>query len=149
MIAEVYVQYTETLISSSHSGEQYGDWSQDWDFVVESVSLTKKPDIENEVFGIEADIKVGDTVFVLHMRYDTGDTFGRAIGCGEVLWVFKDRDLAVKAKNLWEEKNNHYNHSEYSISFEADGGRMVTQSNPAAGYFENFGWVSLDPFEVI
>jgi outer membrane protein assembly factor BamB len=81
------------------------------------------------------------------MTYSTGDTFGHADGKGEVIWVFKDATLAMKAKELWD-KENAKRDPEFSIEFEADGGIMVKQSNPAAGYFENVGHIGVETFLV-
>jgi hypothetical protein len=86
-------------------------------------------------------------VFVLYMTYDTGDSFGRAYGKGEIIWVFKDPDLATKARLKWEAENNKRD-PEFSIEFEVDGGQTVKQGNPAAGYFENVGNIDVGTFLV-
>lgn len=144
---ELYVQYREICTESYHSGEQYGDWRQSYDFGVEGVSLTSRGRYDEEKLGCLVDVKAGDVVYVLYMTYDTGDTFGRATGKGEVIWVFKDVQLAMKAKQRWIEENDK-NDPEFSIEFEVDGGETLTQSNPAAGYFENVGYISVDTFLV-
>lgn len=144
---DLFVQYNQVCIHSERSPEEYGDWSASYDFQVVGVSLTSRDHYGEEQLGCLVDVKAGDTVFVLYMTYDSGDTFGHATGQGEVIWVFKDADLAMKAKALWVAENNKRD-PEFSIAFEVDGGQTVKQSNPAAGYFENVGYIEVQSFLV-
>ena len=144
---DLFVQYDETCTHSYRSPEQWGDWSESYDFRVKSVSLTSRDRYDEEKLGCLVDVKAGEPVFVLYMTYSTGDTFGRAEGKGEVIWVFKDPDLANKAKVKWAEENQKRD-PEFSIEFEVDGGETVKQSNPAAGYFENVGYIEVETFLV-
>jgi hypothetical protein len=144
---DLFVQYNEVCTHSESEPVEYGSWSESYDFSVEGVSLTSRDRYREEKLGCLVDVQAGDPVFVLYMTYDTGDTFGRAEGKGEVIWVFKDSALAMKAKAQWETENNKRD-PEFSIEFEADGGIMVKQSNPAAGYFENVGYVDVGTFLV-
>ena len=144
---ELFVQYHEHCTESYHSGEQYGDWRKSYDFGIDGVSLTSRDSRNEEKLGCLVDVKAGEPVFVLYMTYDTGDSFGRATGKGEVIWVFKDPMLAMKAKQQWQEENDKRD-PEFSITFEVDGGETVTQSNPAAGYFENVGYIDVATFLV-
>lgn len=144
---DLYVQYDEICTHSYRSPEQWGDWSESYDFRVKGVSLTSRNCYDEEKLGCLVDVKAGEPVFVLYMTYSTGDTFGRAEGKGEVIWVFKDPDLAMKAKSKFEEENNKRD-PEFSVEFEADGNIDVRQSNPAAGYFENVGYIDVETFLV-
>ena len=144
---DLFVQYREVCTDNYHSGEQYGDWRQTYDFSVDGVSLTSHGGWHEDKLGTLVDVKAGDPVFVLYMTYDTGDTFGTAKGKGEVIWVFKDAVLAMKAKQQWKEENDKHD-PEFSIRFEVDGGEFITQSNPAAGYFENVGYIDVSTFLV-
>lgn len=144
---DLFVQYHEHCTENYHSGEQYGDWRQSFDFGIDSVSLTSQNRYDEEKLGCLVDVKAGEPVFVLYMTYSTGDTFGHAEGKGEVIWVFKDPALAMKAKAQWEEENNKRD-PQFSIAFEVDGGQWITQSNPAAGYFENIGYTSVETYLV-
>jgi hypothetical protein len=144
---ELYVQYHEHCTENYHSGEQWGDWRQSFDFGVDGVSLTSRDRYNEEKLGCLVDVQAGEPVFVLYMTYSTGDTFGRADGKGEVIWVFKDPMLAMKAKQQWKEENDKRD-PEFSITFEVDGGEKITQSNPAAGYFENVGYIDVGTFLV-
>lgn len=144
---DLFVQYHQCCTESYHSGEQYGDWHSSYDFGVDGVSLTSKDRYDEEKLGCLVDVKAGELVFVLYMTYDSGDTFGTARGQGEVIWVFKDVNLAMKAKEQWRIENDKPN-PDFSIKFEVDGGEYVTQSNPAAGYFENVGYIDVSTFLV-
>lgn len=144
---DLFVQYDEHCTHSHREPEEYGNWREEYDFRVKGVSLTSRDRWGEEKLGCLVDVKAGDPVFVLYMTYDTGDTFGRASGKGEIIWAFKDSALAMKAKAQWEEENNKRD-PEFSIEFEVDGGEKVRQSNPAAGYFENVGYIEVDTFIV-
>ena len=144
---ELFVQYSEHCTHSEREPVEYGSWSESYDFRVTGVSLTSKNRYDEERLGCLVEVKAGEPVFVLYMTYSTGDTFGRADGKGEVIWVFKDAALAMQAKALWE-KENEKRDPEFSIEFEVDGGEKVKQSNPAAGYFENVGYVDVSTFLV-
>lgn len=144
---DLFVQYNQNCTDSYRSEEEYGDWGSTYDFHVEGVSLTSRNLYEEEKLGCLVDVKAGDVVFVLYMTYDTGDTFGTAKGQGEIIWVFKDANLAMKAKDLWTKENDKRD-PEFSIEFEVDGGQKVKQSNPAAGYFENVGYIDVATFLV-
>lgn len=144
---KLFVQYRELCDESRHSGEEYGDWYQSYNFSVEGVSLTSRDRWNEETFEVDVDVKAGEPVFVLYMVYSTGDSFGRADGKGEVLWVFKDADTAREALRLWKEENDKRD-PEYSVKFEDDSGRVVQLSNPGAGYFENVSYIDLETFLV-
>jgi hypothetical protein len=146
-MTELYVQYDKNCTDSYRSGEMYGEWRESYDFSVRRVSLTSSGDYYEEKLGCLVDVKAGEPVFVLYITYDTGDSFGRARGVGEIIWVFKDAALAMKAKQQYEEENEKCNPA-FSIEFEVDGREKLKQSNPAAGYFENFGYAHVETFLV-
>lgn len=144
---ELFVQYDEDCTHSEREPVEYGSWSEEWDFRVKGVSLTSRDRWNEEKFTVNIDVKAGDPVFVLYMTYSTGDTFGHANGRGEVLWVFKDADTARNALTLWKEENDKRD-PEFSVKFEDDVGKIIQMSNPAAGYFENVGYIDLETFLV-
>lgn len=146
MATELFVQYTQHCISSHRDPEPFGDWREEYDFSVNGVSLTSRSRYCDETITVGVEIKAGEPVFVLYMTYSSGDSFGRAYGKGEVLWVFKDPALAMKAKKQWE--NDAEEESKYSVEFEVDGGQTIKLSNPASGYFENVGHIDVSTFLV-
>lgn len=139
---DLYVQYECLTVSNYHDGEQYGDWSAEYDFTVKGVSLTTSHQYSEERFALPL-IKAGDVVFVLYMTYSSGNSFGRSSGNGEVLWVFKDSVLGMKAKQKFEKDED-----QFQIEIETDDGNTFKMSNPAAGYFENMSNIELTAFLV-
>ena len=139
---KLYVQRKQECTYAKHSEEIYGDWEEHYNFEVRGVSLTERK--SSEEFNVPFKIKAGQPVFVLFMIYDSGDSFGYSKGKGEVLWVFKYSDIALKALNKW--KNSHKDDT--SVEFEIDGGIKKRLSNPASGYFENLENVELETFLV-
>lgn len=144
---EVFVQYSEICTHSEREDAEWGSWSEEYDFSVRGVSLSSRDRWNEEKFNLDIEVNAGEPVFVLYMTYSTGDTFGRASGKGEVLWVFKDADTAKAALDLWKEENDKRD-PEYSVKFEDDTGRVIQLSNPASGYFENLGYLDLQTFLV-
>lgn len=144
---QVYVQYLERCIHNEREDREYGNWREEYNFNIRGVSLTSRDRWNEEKIEMGCDVKAGDPVFVLYMVYDSGDSFGRAYGKGEVLWVFKDADTALEAKRRWEEENDKQD-PEYSVTFEDDVGRVIKLSNPAAGYFESLGYIELSTYLV-
>jgi hypothetical protein len=143
---KVYVTYKQRCVYSKHSNEQYGDWNEIYDSEVTGVSLVK-PDFENytqyeEIELGDVEVKEGDTIFVLSMDYDTGDSFGREEGRMEILWAFTDHYEAKEAARCVEQ-----NKKEYSIKFETERG-VITMSNPGYGYFEVIRGINVDEFTV-
>lgn len=140
---ELYVQYSKRCVHSYREPVEYGEWSEDYDFTVDRVSLTSNDRWSEEKFEVAFDGEPGQPVFVLSIVYDSGDSFGRATGNGEVMWVFKDAKLAQAAAAAWETATDK---EQYSVEFEVEDGRKVKMHNPAAGYFESLTSVNVDSF---
>lgn len=147
---KLFVQYQQTTVDSYHSGEEYGEWSADYDFKVQSVSTAsleskyRRYDYREERFEVDFEATSGDTIWVLSMTYSSGDSFGSSTGNGEVLWVFKSRKHAEQAADNFNE-----NKDTYQIDIKTDGGADIKLSNPAAGYFENLGSMYVEPFTLV
>lgn len=146
---KLYVNYHERCLEDYWDGQEYGDWRREWEYEVRSVGLsTLAPwrGLGHDVEELETDFDVvaGDTVYVLWMTYRTGDTFGHETGRGEILWVFKDRQAAEAARTIWEENACNA----YTVEFYSDSGKLVKVSSPAAGYFEDLGYLELSEFVV-
>jgi hypothetical protein len=140
MATKIYIDANETCIHDFNDGRQYGSWESDYDFNVNSASLSG--DDWKEIVTIGSDMGVGDIIYILSIRFGTGDSFGSASGRGEVIYAFKDAGVAMEAKRIWEK----YGVDEFSITFLDDEGNEVKMSNPAAGYFETLECVSVDVF---
>lgn len=148
---KLFVQYTETTIDSYHSGEQYGEWSAEYDFKVRGVSTASfeagthcRVDVREEEFEVDFEATPGDTIWVLTMIYSSGDSFGSSSGNGEVLWVFKSRELTEQAADQFEDDSE-----QYQIAIKTEGGADVVLSNPAYGYFENISAMYVEPFTLV
>jgi hypothetical protein len=130
---KVYVTTEESCYDSYLSSEPYGDWYEHWDCRVNEVYIQKEAGhyyADSFKLG-DVDLKSGSPVFVLVMHYDTGDSFGRATGKMEVLWVFDNYQDASDARKAVEA-----NQEEFSVKFETARGE-IKMSNPGAGYFES------------
>ena len=119
-----------------HDGEEYGEWHEHNDIIIGDVyigyKLSNTRRYSSEVFTVNYTVSPGDKVYVLVMTYSTGDSFGSSTGHKEVLWVFKDLEVAKDAR-----KEVHDQDQDYDINFVTDGGKIIKLSNPAAGYFEH------------
>ena len=146
----LYVGYTEVCTRHKKPIEEYGFWHKDYEFDVVNVSVTdprKLPgscEVSVETIEIPSAVNVGDTVYVLYMTYSDGDSFGTAEGQGEVLYVFKNKQIAEEAHTKWvnacdvglDEVLN-------SVCFHKDDRSTLALSNPASGYFSNVGHIDL------
>lgn len=127
---KLYVSYYNNCVVNDFDAGR-GDWDHQWhreyDFGIYGVNL----DRNGESIDVDFEAKVGDTVYVLSMTYGTGDSFGNSSGEGEILWVFKDFDVAREAALKVREQQN-----KFSVVFSDENGNVHQLSNPGAGYFE-------------
>lgn len=143
---ELFVQYESICIDSYREDREYGDWSDTWSFDVKGVCASSRGRwaglaYDEDKFNVGFEAKAGDAVHVLWMTYSTGDSFGHGDGYGEILWVFKDADVARQALNTWKEKSE-----EYSITIKDETGKKIQLSNPGSGYFESVNSLQVDTF---
>lgn len=140
---KIYVEYNVISLGSYQSDEPYGDWWEDLDFEVKGVSIGKPARVVTEDFNINENFNIGDEVWVVYMIYSSGDSFGSSTGNGEVLWVFKTEEDAIRAKEAIKEQERNS-----SINFNTANGQLVKMSNPAWGYFENVSSVNIEKFVI-
>lgn len=139
----LYVLTSTSLDDSERGSGEQADWREDWSFSVNSVHCQEPAFThisECETFAIDAEIKAGDPVHLLVIRWDDGDSYGHSYGHGEVLWVFKDPLLAQEALKRWEYANDfhgdwRHDNKQQHASFRVDGGATRQLSNPAFSYF--------------
>lgn len=139
---KLFVKYSELTVETNPAKEEYGDWSTELHFSVEGIFLTKDRYFSYEEIEVDFEVSLGDELYVLCMIYSSGDSFGTCRGNGEVIWVFKDKALALKLAKEFEDSK------EYSIVFTTESGNLVTLSNPASGYFENVSSMNIESFKV-
>lgn len=127
-MTKIYVHTSSHLISEHRSEEEYGSWSRECSFHLDNVSLTH----DNFADVFEQDVQYADIVHVLYMVYSSGDSFGSDSGIGEVIWAFKDENLAWAAYNklLLETKDDGL----HEISIQTEHGELRFR-NPAFDYF--------------
>jgi hypothetical protein len=87
------------------------------------------------------------------MTYGSGDSFGSSSGNIEILWVFKDANVALAAQQHWEKACNIADNSlsykdKESVTFLDDNNNEIKLSNPSAGYFETTEYITLTTFLV-
>lgn len=124
----IYVNYTSICTNSYHDGEQYGDWSEDWDFYVDDVSLRAKGSSYDK-YPIEAE--VGDTIYVLYVRYSDGDSFGHASGKGMIVYASEDLDEITRLRDAYEDNVK----DDYCVSFEFETSHGTLRVSVENDYF--------------
>lgn len=140
---KISVKACEYCTHSEHDGEQYGSWSEDYDFYVDSVNVVKddyNSAYDEDVFVISDD---ATNAYVIVMRYSTGDSFGQADGKGEVIHAFGNREVAQAALDVIEKQKD-----EWTFTFKDDFDREISYSNCGAGYFESIWSIEIETFAI-
>lgn len=139
-MSHVVVVANEITDHYHHDGQRYGSWESSHSYRIDRVCLQNEQSDEHFGFGEYFDIAIpvelqrGDPVYVLVMRYSSGDSFGHSTGNGEVLWAFADARVAFKAKDTFLKDENR---DSYSVNITLEDGSEIPVGNPAYGYFEN------------
>lgn len=147
-VTEIIVGSTQTQESYEHDGKDWGSWDASYSFEVHGVYL---PDAKGQYYGQGEETRItipgivveGQEIYLLIMRWGSGDSFGSDTGRGEVIWAFTDRLVAAQAMMEYRAKG-----SEFSIKINIENGSEVTLHNPAAGYFERLEDLYIDTFKV-
>lgn len=143
--------YSNKQCTQSHrQGGSYGEWSATYNFKVEGAVLGDHNKIKHsgfdwssdnhEVFPVPDETEVGDDIYAVYIVYNSGDSFGRSTGNGEVVFATVNPVDARTVANAIEKDNNK---REYTISVVLADGSSVTINNPAAGYFERLTSVEI------
>jgi hypothetical protein len=142
-MTKIHVETTSNTLSHQRAKKRYGNWSAEYTFGVEGVSLNKDAYFSPHEFEVPYEVNTGDVIFVLSMTYSSGDSFGTSRGHGSVLYVFKDKNLATEAAKLIRQDEDAY-----TFNFKTEDGSIKEVRNPASGYFEHITTVSLQGFIV-
>lgn len=126
----------------------YVNWDETSNFRVVGVQTDNPGGYNSEEFEVDFDLADGDQVYVLYMIYTTGDSYSTSPGNGDIIWVFKDKELGIAAGKKFKEHSEQRSHSKFSVNFEVDGGRNITLPNQAAGHFESLEKLELLTFGV-
>src|SRR5574343_553946 len=96
-MTELYVKIDSVCTFSEYENAQYGSWSKSWSNRFYRASM-HKIDYDESV-PIDFEVSEGDLVYVVWAEWSYGDSFGLASrGRTEVIHIFKDYELALKAK---------------------------------------------------
>lgn len=136
---KLYIKNYYYIIDSNRDDDD--NWEEDWDFYI--LSAHNRPKDGSEQVEVDYEVSVGERVYVLYMRYSSGDSFGCANGKAEIIWVFKNKEVAMAAKKIWENANEND-----MVEIFTDSGKSLKLSNPAAGYFENVSSINLETYIV-
>lgn len=130
----IYVNYLSVCTVDERSDEDYGDWRQEFDFDI--LSVTTKP-TKNDFEDFNVDLKVGDECFVLYYTYSDGDSFGSCSGQGVVAMVYKYLENAEFAKGAFESASD--GSMKIGIPIERENGAIeIAQiGNPTYDYFSH------------
>lgn len=132
---EVRVIYKESQTGGEiYKGYENLDWPSYEDTYIdwEIVNLTKNDKDKlwsYELVTCDFDIKDSDYVYVVYVRYSTGNSFGSTSGCGHIVGVYKTLEEADKIYNQ-------------ILNHEFSG------YTPWIGYFENLESVDYQQFKV-
>lgn len=136
---------TNSYGDSYRSDEEYGEWSEN-NYIDYTYATISKNDYGEP---IDWEAKIGDVVFLVHVVYSSGDSFGHSTGNSEVIEVLRTVEEAEALAELIRE--NYEKYPDYS--FEKDvskntnyipyKGRHISTST-WKGYFE-----SLQSVEVV
>lgn len=143
----LFVRVESSCLHSKHSEKEFGGWEEAHDAQITAVdkhvALGEASGSRGEWVNVQGKVNDGDTVYVLFMLYEQGDSFGRSSGNHEVFWVFTDLDKGKAALEVVKSANEYrYNEMTdrstdvFTLEFELEDGTKVKVSNPAAGYFE-------------
>lgn len=131
----IYIKVNEYCIHSEQGEGTYADWSSSNCFEVESAHTT--PHVRMDSYAVDA--KEGDVVYVLYIRYGSGDSFGHSDGNGTVIDVYTSESMARKAEKIIE-KNTSADTWTIPSGVVDDLGKWDMRKvwSPASGYFETF-----------
>lgn len=139
----ICVDYYEHVIHSEQESGSYGSWSKSYDSGISDVyEISKDAELSyhSETFKVPDDTTI---VWVVYMRYSTGDSFGHADGKIDIIHCTSNEEAAHKLANQIQKNPN-----EYTIKFVNDFGREISIYNNGAGYFERIEYIEVERYEV-
>lgn len=106
-MTELYLAYDEKRTGGEPLGQ--GKWCDradeyiTWSLKACFLSKDDSPWFR-EVKEVDFEVKAGDEVYVVYVRYSTGDTFGCSHGAWYIVDVFNSYKEAIKSKKLIDSK---------------------------------------------
>lgn len=139
----VLVEYEEICTHNERERKQYGSWSEHYSSSVTGVRVIGEDDdrpYHSEVFTVPDGT---EKVYVVHMIYSTGDSFGRSEGNIDIIHCTASEDAAHALADKITK-----NPDEYTIEFQDDFERDIKIYNRGAGYFESIDYVGVDCYSI-
>lgn len=128
---KLYLDYDErTWGGEALSDEDWPDYSDEHtEWTPKSIGLKQKSSYNTEVINTPFEVKEGDWVHLVWVRYETGSTFGRSLGRWYIIGVYQTADEANDIKE----------------SIDSDSYKGY---KPWVGYFERFESCETQEFRV-
>ena len=131
-----------------HSDRPYDyDWYESYSYQYENAVISKENEYSDvALFPGEEEPKVGDTLYVAYVSYDSGDSFGHMEGAHTHLWAFTNAESAQNFCDVIKkdhEDSPNYNHKHEPLVYRG----VPVNTNEWKGYFEHFNectYVSLE-----
>jgi hypothetical protein len=151
----IYVTYNERCVNviKDTRGED-GPWSgyreDEYDFCVKQAFKDSPQNItpyweEVEFFGEE---KVPCTVYVLYVKYSTGDTFSHSSGRGQIVAAYASSEDAIRDKQYIEEDAGYALEDRWNPPKKPREKKWTGYAN-WNGYFEHFEGAYIEALNVI
>jgi hypothetical protein len=122
-----------------HSDDPYDySWSEDHDYSYGTARIIKDGKYGDvDLFPGDAEVKAGDEIYVVHVSYDSGDSFGSSSNNRTHLWAFSNKARAERLCNIIDidaTTNSDYDFDNKPLTFD----NVPINCNEWKGYFENF-----------
>lgn len=123
------------------SKERYGPWEQRSEYIIAGILAADENNLLSEIT-VDFPVIKGDNVYVLHITYSEGDSFGNSFGNGDIVWIFTDLATVERVKE------------EYKVAkkplfvFHTESGKEVSYYRPDYGYFSVLERIEITPFVV-
>ena len=144
---KLFVKSESVCDHQASSDKEYDWWERRCHPEIHGVYL-EGSGYDYEAFAVDYDVEAGDTVYVLVMVYSAGDSFGTGTGNHEVLWVFKDKEVALKVVE-YINTSEREGDDRYLLLITTDTGQTITLSDPSGGYFNSMENLSIESFVVV
>jgi hypothetical protein len=128
-----------------HSDDQYDySWREDNDYSYGTARIIKDGRYGTvDLFPGEAEVQAGDEIYVVHVSYDSGDSFGNSSNNRTHLWAFSDKARAERlclAIDVDATADPDYDFDNKPLTFDD----VPICCNEWKGYFENFQAASVE-----
>jgi len=100
-----FVHYTETRTKYTSKGGQFGEWSEALDFKVSGVWSKAHTSYHEEFTLLQKYPSPGTPIFVVVIRYSTGDTFGNSTGHGAIVGCHTEYEYATLQKSYLDKQD--------------------------------------------